>query len=804
MDQMDLIGTKLDGKYQMTRELGRGGMGTVYLATHLGTERPVAVKIISPQYMQRAEFVERFRREARAAGRLRHPNVVNVTDFGFSQTKEGQVAYLVMEYLDGCTLGEILDEEKNLPVGWTLDILEQVCSAVHEAHEMGIIHRDLKPDNIWLEPNQRGGYTVKVLDFGIAKLEEHEENSNGTGIPQEFLRSTHTMVDGAKTTFGGDRAGTNVEGHIATHVAEATTIGSSENRTMAAEAGMISLDPIVSEGETAILNNGPAGADQQESISTRVISAEFGSEERASVGRPTSHSLYDSHSSAELTRVGAVLGTPLYMSPEQCRGEHLDPRSDIYSLGVIAYQMLSGAPPFEGDFKDVMESHKFLRPPQLKAKKVRRKLKRAILSALAKDPDERPQSAEAFASELRARAEGIFGLVRRAMVIYSEHLPKFLMLTAFFSLPMALLTFLLLVFSFLKVSDMISPSAGTFAVGITGFFLSIVSAFCTNLIIGTIGWIVTQYLSVPLRPVRLRPALGEARRKWKRIAGAGVLTALGPFVVCIIGAIVGFVVFAAILGILYPLTGSVAAIFIGGGVGAGILGVVGFFAAYIMWILVPPVVMLENVGAFEALRRSRTLVKRSFMTAMGAVCIMFLIPAVIAGTISFFVNVSAKALDPKSPTMHETVAAETETAAKDAETNNAATPAASTDTASETPASDPNSGPKDEKKLDFNWSLGGRNARLTEGGEKDMRTRVRYTILESLIQILWLPMQIFVFSFSGIIVALLYLKTRLAGGESMNELIERFEDDGRPRKKWQERVRARLIQSGRISSNPSR
>src|SRR6187402_2090774 len=172
MDLTNFLGQTLDGKYLIERELGRGGMGTVYLSTHVGTERPVAVKIISPQFMKRPEFVERFRREARAAGRLRHPNVVDVTDFGFADADDGQVAYLVMEYLDGCTLGEILEEEKNLPVGWTLDILEQVCSAVHEAHLQGIIHRDLKPDNIWLEPNQRGGYTVKVLDFGIAKLEE--------------------------------------------------------------------------------------------------------------------------------------------------------------------------------------------------------------------------------------------------------------------------------------------------------------------------------------------------------------------------------------------------------------------------------------------------------------------------------------------------------------------------------------------------------------------------------------------------------------------------------------------------------
>src|SRR3954468_3246124 len=118
MDCPDLISQTLDGKYQMMRELGKGGMGTVYLATHLGTERPVAVKVIVQQFMERPEFVERFRREARAAGRLRHPNVVDVTDFGIAEMSGGKVAYLVMEYLDGCTLGEILDEEKQLPLGW--------------------------------------------------------------------------------------------------------------------------------------------------------------------------------------------------------------------------------------------------------------------------------------------------------------------------------------------------------------------------------------------------------------------------------------------------------------------------------------------------------------------------------------------------------------------------------------------------------------------------------------------------------------------------------------------------------------
>src|SRR5207253_2796265 len=166
------VGKVLDDKYRLERLLGQGGMGAVYLATHLGTDRYVALKLIVPQFMRNEEFVERFKREARAAGRLRHPNVVDVTDFGFAEAGGETVAYLVMEYLDGCTLGDVLSEERRLPLEWVVDILEQVCSAVHEAHQQGIVHRDLKPENIWLEPNRLGGYRVKVLDFGIAKLAE--------------------------------------------------------------------------------------------------------------------------------------------------------------------------------------------------------------------------------------------------------------------------------------------------------------------------------------------------------------------------------------------------------------------------------------------------------------------------------------------------------------------------------------------------------------------------------------------------------------------------------------------------------
>src|SRR5688500_7342119 len=409
MNLSDLVGQKLDGKYQIERELGRGGMGTVYLATHLGTERPVAVKVIAPQFMERAEFVERFRREARAAGRLRHPNVVNVTDFGFAEAGGGRAAYLVMEYLDGCTLGEILEEEKNLPVGWTLDILEQVCSAVQAAHEQGIIHRDLKPDNIWLEPNQRGGYTVKVLDFGIAKLEEHHIAENGDAIDISVAPNPTQYYSGKST--------------IAEHGGE-TRIHDSVSPTLILQSATVAQVPDAGEAGTAIMPVAPLVSDP-DTVGTRLISENHDKDDEESTS-----------TTGDLTRVGAVIGTPLYMSPEQCRGERLDPRSDIYSLGVIAYQMLAGRTPFEGDFTFVMEAHKAFPVPPLEAKKVRKKLKRVISTALAKNQDDRPQTAEAFATSLRSRSEGIFGLLRRAGMIYTEHMPKFLMLSTFFHLTM--------------------------------------------------------------------------------------------------------------------------------------------------------------------------------------------------------------------------------------------------------------------------------------------------------------------------------------------------------------------------------
>jgi serine/threonine protein kinase len=743
METTNLIGQTLDGKYLIERELGRGGMGTVYLATHIGTERPVAVKVISPQYMQRAEFVERFRREARAAGRLRHPNVVDVTDFGFTDIDSGRVAYLVMEYLDGCTLGEILEEEQNLPVGWTLDILEQVCSAVQEAHEQGIIHRDLKPDNIWLEPNQRGGYTVKVLDFGIAKLEAIQHID--TGEHEVRTSASPTLSGSASPTFGGVDDTAIHDSISPTMLAEAATLAGIPDASTVAIAPK--TEP-ASEAKTAIFPDGNGSETDQDSIGTKLISGP-GDTDKSDPQIVTGESAEADLATKDLTKVGAVLGTPLYMSPEQCSGRKLDPRSDIYSLGVIAYQMLSGETPFKGDFSKVMESHKLIPPPPLKAKKVRKKLKRVINSALSKDPDKRPQTAEAFASQLRSRSEGIFGLLRRAGMIYTEHMSKFLALSTFFHLPMVFFTVALIVISFLKVSETLDPTVADVLRGLFGTVLFVVGSLCAYLLIGTISWIVVQSLAVPLRPIRVRAALREARRKWKRFAGTGVLS------------------FVLSLGI--------------GVVTCGI----GFLVTAIIWTLLAPVVMMENLKGRAALKRSKDLVKRSLATSIAAVALTVLIPFIGAGTISFVVNITAKALRAESSSVQKIANLVTEGESTEPARNQDAAASPATDT---------------ENEGGINVGFG-RAARIDiTGNEKNMRTRVTDAVLESLLQVLLLPLQIIVTSFTAIIIALLYLKTRQAGGESLQDLLAQFEETDQPRKKWQERVRQRLIQSGRLTT----
>ncbi|MGI8469690.1 MAG: protein kinase domain-containing protein [Pyrinomonadaceae bacterium] len=741
MDLENLVGETLDGKYRIERELGRGGMGAVYLSTHLGTERPVAVKVIVPQFMQRAEFVERFRREARAAGRLRHPNVVDVTDFGFADMKGGRVAYLVMEYLDGCTLGEILEEEKKLPLSWTLDILEQVSSAIGEAHEQGIIHRDLKPDNIWLEPNQRGGYTVKVLDFGIAKLETAApENHDAATLKISQTGSVkETRAISQNATVADEVHSPTIPDNLsATAASEKQTMtGARNSKTFAAEAGTLiqPLAEISSENGTAILPL-PKTA-EPDTVGTKILTLE---------GKETSDAA-PAPETASLTRVGAVLGTPLYMSPEQCRGEHLDARSDIYSLAIIAYQMLAGKTPFDGDFKAVMEAHKMIAPPPLEVKKVPKKVKRAIMSALAKNADERPQTAQAFTDELRAQSAGIGTLLQRALIIYSEHLPKFLGLAILLYAPVAIINFLQITFRALTINQIPYGFINTAVVTLLSLASAFFSFLCAYLLFGTITWLVTQMLAFPLRPVALRPALQATRGKWKALARTGFLTT-----------------FLTFLGLLAC------------GIGFPILSV--------LFALAAPVAMMENLRGFAALKRSIKLVKRSPLTTTALIMIMFIIPITVSVLIAFAVKGTVKSFGgDETPAVVRQEIKEPTAGIKD-----------------DNPQK-PNVVTKTDDGSRTNITIGNdKMVSINETDEsKDMGKRIRATVQEALTQILLLPFSILIASFSSIVSALLYLKTRQIGGESMQDLLAQFEESDQPQSNWRKRVRERLIQSGKVT-----
>jgi serine/threonine protein kinase len=451
----ELIGQVLDEKYSIEKQLGQGGMGAVYLATHLGTKRPVALKVITPQFMTNEEFVERFKREAEATGRLLHPNVVNVTDFGFASVSESRVAYLVMEYLNGCTLGDKLKDKQPLPLQFVIDIVEQVCLAIDEAHKQGIIHRDLKPDNIWLEPNGRGGYNVKVLDFGLAKLRQ-----SNSSVP---------------------------------------TGEESPARTVAAVsyAAVAPVSPVIPDIDTE--------------SATHIQPAEIADEtDTIAQNMTVDGQSPDTVGMAGLTRVGSVLGTPLYMSPEQCTGSTLDARSDIYSLGVIVYQMLAGETPFNGNILSLIVQHTQTPPIPLKEKngEIPAAMAEMVMSALAKNRDERPSSAGIFASALRATAEDENYILRQSKVYYSNSMSVFLRLSLIVYLPFILLTVLISISAtLLKAWDY-----WFFTPGI-GLLLLLLILFANRLNSAACMLVIKQFRAAPQSSIQLRQILATLKRR---------------------------------------------------------------------------------------------------------------------------------------------------------------------------------------------------------------------------------------------------------------------------------------------------
>ena len=302
-----LLGSFLAGKYRILEKIGEGGMGTVFLANQEPIDRQVAIKVLHHSLTNDEVAVRRFEREARVISRMRHPNTVTVYDFGRTQAEE---LYLVMEFLEGQTVAQLVRAGGPLPGLRGARIIRQACGSLSEAHELGIIHRDLKPDNIFLTRFGDQQDFVKVLDFGLVKLADND--------------SVH-----------------------------------------------------------------------------------------------------------QLTQAGKVYGTPRYMAPEQAEGKPIDHRSDIYTLGVVLYELLMGRPLFVAEtMVALLVKHIQQPPPPMAAVRpdldVDPRLESIVMWALAKKPEDRPQSVKELARELeRWEQEAQASMTASAFAAPSVAAPNF-------------------------------------------------------------------------------------------------------------------------------------------------------------------------------------------------------------------------------------------------------------------------------------------------------------------------------------------------------------------------------------------
>ena len=626
-----LIGQTLDGKYHLDKLLGQGGMGAVFLATHLGTKRPVALKVIAPQFTTNEEVGERFRREAEAAGRLRHPNVVNVTDFGVTVLNKDQLAYLVMEYLDGRSLGDLLKEKGQLPLNFVVDIVEQICLAIGNAHQLGIIHRDLKPDNIWLQPDGRGSYIVKVLDFGLAKLRDSSSTDESENAqPAQVGTFPTQMAEGHKNTIRAgqttqaqsakdDDAETRIQ--IAASEQEAATLIQPSTTTEVEAPTLIQSPAITQEEQTRIFDVEEEAATQIHIVNTEladetatllqaveeatpiqsVTSSEITDEEEvtrlqpapfAADSRPPSQqqsgprslptqspsvatksagnstSGFNNAATVELTRFGSILGTPLYMSPEQCRGEALDARSDIYSLGVIVYQMLAGELPFAGSLTELITKHSDAPPPPLKEKRadIPNSLASLVMSTLEKKPEARPATAETFATALRAMAEDEAEILKQAKSLYYSSQKSFFVLSLVIYGPLAVLS----IGSSVLFNSFLSKSLAATA---TYFLLLLVLILlATRLNIALFTFVVGELRLVPTAKIDVKEVLRNFAKRLPALLTASLLSLLNVIL-------------------------NFFKLFLPG------------VKRYVDNALVPSIVALENQSAISALKRSALLVQ---------------------------------------------------------------------------------------------------------------------------------------------------------------------------------------------------
>jgi eukaryotic-like serine/threonine-protein kinase len=289
-----LVGQVVAGRYRVLRPLGAGGMGQVYLAEHEAIEKKVALKVLRPEYSRKEDIVTRFQQEAISASRIKHPNVLDVFDFGRLETGE---TFLAMEFLEGHDLSDELTRCNVLDVSRGLHLAGQICRALAAAHSRGVVHRDMKPDNVFLQRTLDGDEIVKIVDFGIAQLRTTEE---------------------------------------------------------------------------------------------------------AAQSAPTRR---------RLTKTGMIFGTPEYMAPEQAAGRPADLRVDIYAVGVILYEMFTGAVPFTGDsFMAVLAATLNEPPPPMRQINpdlaLSGGLEQVIMRALAKNPNDRFQTMGELAAAIASTPEG--------------------------------------------------------------------------------------------------------------------------------------------------------------------------------------------------------------------------------------------------------------------------------------------------------------------------------------------------------------------------------------------------------------
>ena len=277
------VGLILDSKYKLIESLGQGGMGSIFRAQRLHIGDEVAVKLLHHDLVREEKALERFRREARAAAMIRHPNIVSIHDFNDGSSDAAQ-PYIVMELVRGMSLGDLLRREGRMRPERAVRLMHDVCTGVGVAHRQGLLHRDLKPDNVIVVPPSHEGdeETAKVVDFGLAKV-----------------------------------------------------------RDVAA--------------------------------------------------------------STALTHTGAVIGTLYYMSPEQCSGEELDARADVYSIGAMFYEMLTGGPPFRSrNLAGLIAKHLHEPPPPFPEELgIPKSLETVCFRALAKDPNQRQPDAIALGRDLQ-------------------------------------------------------------------------------------------------------------------------------------------------------------------------------------------------------------------------------------------------------------------------------------------------------------------------------------------------------------------------------------------------------------------